>query len=67
MALILSRKLGESIQIGDDIVITIAEIDRGKIRLAITAPRDVAILRTELLPQRGSGSCTNSATTPSKS
>ena len=48
--LVLSRKLGEKIYIGDNIVITVVDIDRGKIRLGIEAPRDVAIYRQELLP-----------------
>ena len=48
--LVLSRKLGEKIFIGDHICITVVDIDRGKIRLGIEAPRDVAIYRQELLP-----------------
>ena len=48
--MVLSRKLGEKITIGDGIVITVVDIDRGKIRLGIEAPRDVPIYRNELLP-----------------
>ncbi len=48
--LVLSRKLGEKIFIGDQICITVVDIDRGKIRLGIEAPRDVAIYRQEPLP-----------------
>ena len=48
--LVLSRKLGEKIFIGDNICITVVDIDRGKIRLGIEAPRDVKIYRQELLP-----------------
>lgn len=48
--LVLSRKLGEKIYIGDNICITVVDIDRGKIRLGIEAPREVAIYRQELLP-----------------
>ena len=47
--LVLSRKLGEKIHIGENICITIVDIDRGKIRLGIEAPRDVPIFRQELL------------------
>jgi carbon storage regulator len=47
--LVLSRKLGEKIVIGDKICITVVDIDRGKIRLGIDAPRDVPIARQELL------------------
>ena len=48
--LVLSRKLGEKIHIGDNVTITVVEIDRGKIRLGIEAPRSVPIFRRELLP-----------------
>jgi len=48
--LVLSRKLGEKIFIGENICITVVDIDRGKIRLGIEAPRDVPIFRQELLP-----------------
>ena len=48
--LVLSRKLGEKIYIGENICITVVDIDRGKIRLGIEAPRDVQIYRQELLP-----------------
>jgi carbon storage regulator len=51
--LVLSRKLGEKIFIGENICITVVDIDRGKIRLGIEAPREVAIYRQELLPQQG--------------
>ena len=48
--LVLSRKLGEKIWINGNICITVVDIDRGKIRLGIEAPRDVPIFRQELLP-----------------
>lgn len=48
--LVLSRKLGEKIYVGDSVCITVVDIDRGKIRLGIEAPRDVPIYRQELLP-----------------
>ncbi len=48
--LVITRRLGERIVIGEDIVITVVDIDRGKIRLGFEAPRDVPIWREELLP-----------------
>lgn len=48
--LVLSRKLGEKIVINNNIVITVVDIDRGKIRLGIEAPREVPVFRKELLP-----------------
>lgn len=47
--LILSRKLGERIRIGDSWV-TLVDIDRNKVRLGITASKDVLVMREELLP-----------------
>ena len=49
--LVLSRKLGEKIYINDNICITVVDIDRGKIRLGIEAPRNVPIFRQELLSE----------------
>jgi carbon storage regulator len=46
--LVLQRKFGEKILIGDDIVIEITYLDRGRVRLGITAPPDVRIDREEL-------------------
>lgn len=48
--LVLTRRVGERISIGDDIWINVIEIDRGKVRLGIDAPLDVAVMREELLP-----------------
>ena len=46
--LVLSRRVGEAINIGDDIVLTVTEIRGGQVRIGLTAPRDVSILRSEL-------------------
>jgi len=46
--LILSRRCGESITIGDDITITIVGISGGQVRLGIAAPREVRVLREEI-------------------
>ncbi|HWG44423.1 MAG TPA: carbon storage regulator [Gemmataceae bacterium] len=61
--LVLSRKLGEKIYIGENICITVVDIDRGKIRLGIEAPRDVPIYRQELLPLKGAEAPAPSAST----
>lgn len=47
--LILSRKIGESIVIGKDVVVTVRETHGGRIRLSIEAPSDVLVLRKELI------------------
>lgn len=46
--LVVSRKKGESILIGDDIEILVSKLDDGSVKLAIDAPRNVSILRKEL-------------------
>lgn len=46
--LTLTRKVGESIRIGDDIEIVVKEIRRNQVRIGIVAPRDVAIYREEV-------------------
>jgi carbon storage regulator len=53
--LVLSRKLGEKIYISENICITVVDIDRGKIRLGIEAPREVPIFRQELLQDKATG------------
>jgi carbon storage regulator len=50
--LVLSRKLGEKIVIGDNIVVTVVKIDRNQIRIGIEAPPDVPVYREEILPER---------------
>jgi len=50
--LVISRKLHEKVYIGDNICVTVVDIDRGKIRLGIEAPDNVPIYRQELLPLR---------------
>jgi carbon storage regulator len=52
--LVLSRKIGESIIIGKDVVVTVCEMRGGRMRLAIEAPRDVLVLRKELVEGRPS-------------
>ena len=52
--LVLTRKLGEKVHIGDDIVVTVTFIDAGRVRLGFEAPQHVKIYREELLPDRGS-------------
>jgi carbon storage regulator len=46
--LVLNRKTNQSIQIGDDITITVTEISGDNVKLGITAPRDVPVDRVEI-------------------
>jgi carbon storage regulator len=47
--LVLSRKIGEEIVIGDNIRVTVVAIRGNQVRLGISAPDDVSIHRSELL------------------
>ena len=51
MALLLTRKVMETIIIGDDIKITIVELRDRQVKIDIDAPRDINIVRGELLDQ----------------
>jgi carbon storage regulator len=46
--LVLSRKVGESFVIGDDITVTVVRIAGGGVRLGIEAPDDYLVIRREL-------------------
>lgn len=48
MALVLTRKLNESILIGDDIVVTVTRIRNKEVRIAIKAPKETPIRRDDL-------------------
>ena len=49
--LVLSRRAGESVVVGDDITITVLEVRGDVVRIGIDAPRSVAVPRAELLVQ----------------
>ena len=46
--LVLSRKIGESIQIAGGIRVTVTNVRGGRVRLSIEAPSDVRVLRKEM-------------------
>lgn len=46
--LVLTRRVGESILIGDDIVVTVLELNRDQVRIGIRAPRSVSVHREEV-------------------
>lgn len=47
--LVINRKTDESIMIGDNIEIIVSEVENDRVKLCINAPRDVVIMRKELL------------------
>lgn len=46
--LILTRRLGESLVVGDDVTISVLAIKGNQIRLGINAPKDVSVHREEV-------------------
>ncbi len=49
--LVLTRRLGESVVIGDNIKTTVTDIRNGQIKLGITAPKDVTVNREEVVKE----------------
>lgn len=49
--LVLTRRPGESIVVGQDIVVTVIEIKGGQVRIGIDAPREVDVYREEIYEQ----------------
>lgn len=50
--LVLTRRLDESINIGDDVVVTVIEVRGDQVRLGISAPRGVVVDRMEIWFQK---------------
>ena len=53
--LVLTRKLMEKLFIGDDICVTVVRLEGGQVRLGIEAPREISVVRAELVPEREGG------------
>lgn len=63
--LILTRKLGERITIGDDIVLTLLEIRGSQVKLGIEAPKSVSIHRQEIYERIREANMSSSEVEPS--
>lgn len=48
--LVFSRRIGEQIQIGEHVTVTVTRVDDGQVRIGIEAPHGIEIVRNELLP-----------------
>jgi carbon storage regulator len=46
--LILTRRVGESVRIGEDVTITVLRVKGSQVRLGVTAPRTVSVQREEI-------------------
>jgi len=49
--LVLTRKIGEQVLIGEDIIIKIIDIEKDTVRLGIEAPKNIKVLRYELIQE----------------
>ena len=47
--LILTRRVGESLMIGDDVTITVLGVKGNQVRIGVKAPKEVAVYREEIL------------------
>ena len=66
--LILTRRVGETLMIGDSVTVTILGVKGNQVRVGITAPKDVAVHREEIFQRIGREGGTGAAEpTPDKS
>jgi carbon storage regulator len=60
--LVLTRRVGEAVRVGDDILVTVVGLKGKEIRIGISAPKDLAVHREEIYARiRQSGAGTASA------
>lgn len=62
--LVLSRRVGEKIIIGDDITITIVRVSQGTVRIGVDAPRTMAVIRQEVAGAKRDSFLENSSESP---
>ena len=66
--LILTRRVGETLMIGDSVTVTILGVKGNQVRVGITAPKDVAVHREEIFQRIGrEGSTAGGDPSPDKS
>ena len=60
--LVLTRKLMEKLYIGADVCVTVVRLEGGQVRLGIEAPREISVVRAELIDGKAVGSSPTSHT-----
>ena len=60
--LVLSRKIGETITIGEDILVTVLAVSGNRLRLGVSAPREISVQREEVACGRDKLTFENSET-----
>jgi carbon storage regulator len=69
--LILTRRAGEALRIGDEIEVTVMAVNGSQVRIGISAPRDIAVDREEIAERKrrdreAAGTSVAARTAPSK-
>jgi carbon storage regulator len=62
--LILTRKVDQAIVIQGNIMVTVLRVERDRVKLGISAPEEITVLREELLERNGGGSKSDSQANP---
>ncbi len=63
--LILTRRSGETVHIGDDVVVTVLAVKGNQVRIGINAPRSVAVDREEIFERKRSENAARQSEAPS--
>lgn len=53
--LILTRRIGETLMIGDDVTVTVLGVKGNQVRIGVNAPKDVAVDRPEIRERKNAG------------
>ncbi len=62
--LILTRRVGETLMIGDSVTVTVLGVKGNQVRIGINAPKDVSVHREEIYLKIGKESAENQQSTP---
>jgi carbon storage regulator CsrA len=69
--LVLSRRRGESVQIGAGVIVTVLAVGGGRVKIGVSAPAEIEVWRTELKdgaglsrPTKGAATCASATPAP---